>query len=96
MKRRIRLTEDDLNRIVKESVKRVLKEGAGNTSFDKAIPEIIDFLSELVRRLDNGLLDVEGFVGGNKMFAVSDIRNCVSTLKKICGKLYPTDANVKV
>lgn len=39
MKRRIRLTESDLHKIVKESVKRVLKEGywdygqAGNTGY---------------------------------------------------------------
>lgn len=95
-KKFIRLTESDLHRIVKESINRVINEGAGNTSFDRAIPEVIDFLSELARRLDNGLLGVEGFEGGNRMFAVSDIRSCVSMLEKICGKLYPTDATVKV
>jgi len=83
-KKRIRLTEQDLHRIVKESVNRVLNE---STIFDRKLPEVIEFLEELARRLDNGLLTVNGFEGGNRMFATSDLLSCVSWLKKMNGNL---------
>lgn len=81
---RIRLTESDLHRIVKESVNKVLNE---STIFDSKLPEVIEFLEELARRLDNGLLTVNGFEGGNRMFATSDLLSCVSWLKKMNGNL---------
>jgi hypothetical protein len=107
MKKRIRLTEGDLHRIVKESVNRIINEndnpespgletwGTGSTSFDKDIPQIINFLTDLGWRLDTGLLGVEGFEGGNRMFAVNDIRSCISTLKKMRGNIYITNVKTK-
>ena len=83
-KKLIRLTESDLHKIVKESVNRVLNE---STIFDRKLPEVIEFLEELARRLDNGLLTVNGFEGGNRMFATSDLLSCVSWLKKMNGNL---------
>ena len=107
-KKLIRLTESDLHRIVKESVNRIINEndnsgrptlekwGTGNTSFDKEIPETIKFLSELAERLEYGLIGVEGFEGGNRMFAITNIRSCISALKKMCGHIYLTNVSVKV
>lgn len=43
MKRRIRLTESDLHRIVNMSVKRVLGEGQGWNTFKDAVREVNDF-----------------------------------------------------
>ena len=83
-KKLIRLTESDIHKIVKESVNRVLNE---STIFDRKLPEVIEFLEELARRLDNGLLTVNGFEGGNRMFATSDLLSCVSWLKKMNGNL---------
>ena len=58
-----------------------------STIFDSKLPEVIEFLEELARRLDNGLLTVNGFEGGNRMFATSDLLSCVSWLKKMNGNL---------
>ena len=46
MKQKIRLTESDLHRIVKESVNRVLKEENTPDFVDKAIGYLCDYLSE--------------------------------------------------
>ena len=84
-KKQIRLTESDLHRIVKESVSKILTE---STQFDSKLTDVINFLEVLAERLDDGLIGVQGFEGGNKMFAVSSIRECVSSLKKMSGNLY--------
>ena len=108
MKKLVRLTESDLHKIVKESVNRIINEndnsgrptletwGTGNTSFDKEIPQIIHFLSDLGSRLESGLIGVEGFVGGNRMDAMSNIRRCISTLKKMRGNIYLTNVHAKM
>lgn len=88
-KKFIRVTESDLHKIVKESVNKVLNE---STIFDRKIPEVIEFLEELERRLESGLLTVNGFEGGNRMFAISSLRGCVSYLKKMNGNLVDTNA----
>lgn len=90
MKKTIRLTEGDLHRIVNESVNRVLNE---STQFDGQLQEVIEFLEELGNRLGGRqpLLGVNGFEGGNRMFAVDSIRECTNWLKKMVGNLYPTD-----
>ena len=92
-KKLIRLTESDLHKIVKESVNRVLNE---STIFDRKIPEVIEFLEELERRLESGLLTVNGFEGGNRMFAMSSLRECVSYLKKMNGNLVATNAQIQI
>ena len=88
-KKFIRVTESDLHKIVKESVNRVLNE---STIFDKKIPEVIEFLEELCRRLESFSLTVNGFEGGNRMCATSCIRECVSYLKRMNGNLVDTNA----
>ena len=84
-KKLIRLTESDFHRIVKQSVSKILTE---STQFDRKLLEVINFLEVLSERLDNGLIGVQGFEGGNRMFAISSIRECVSYLKKMSGNLY--------
>ena len=108
MKKLVRLTESDLHKIVKESVNRIINEndnsgrptletwGTGNTSFDKEIPQIIHFLSDLGSRLESGLIGVEGFVGGNRMDAMHNIHSCISTLKKMRGNIYLTNVHAKM
>ena len=88
-KKLIRVTESDLHKIVKESVNKVLNE---STIFDRKIPEVIEFLEELWRRLENFSLTVNGFEGGNRMCATSCIRECVNYLKKMNGNLVETNA----
>ena len=88
-KKLIRVTESDLHKIVKESVNRVLNE---STIFDRKIPEVIEFLEELWRRLESGSLTVNGFEGGNRMFAIGSLRECVNYLKKMNGNLIDTNA----
>ena len=104
----IRLTESDLHRIVRQSVNRIINEndnperpgletwGLGSTYYDKEIPQIIHFLSDLGWRLESGLIGVEGFVGGNRMDAMSNIRSCISTLKKMRGNIYLTNVHAKM
>ena len=53
MKQRIRITESDLHRIVKESVNRVLKEGFGNSAkiyndLSRLLDEASDLSGELI------------------------------------------------
>ena len=88
-KKLIRVTESDLHKIVKESVNKVLNE---STIFDKKIPEVIEFLEELCRRLENFSLTVNGFEGGNRMCAISSLRGCANYLKKMNGNLVDTNA----
>ena len=88
-KKFIRVTESDLHKIVKESVNRVLNE---STIFDRKIPEVIEFLEELWRRLESGSLTVNGFEGGNRMCAISSLRACANYLKKMNGNLVDTNA----
>ena len=88
-KKLIRVTESDLHKIVKESVNKVLNE---STIFDRKIPEVIEFLEELWRRLEDCSLTVNGFEGGNRMFAVTCLRECVNYLKKMNGNLVDTNA----
>ena len=87
------VSETDLHRIVKESIGGILNE---STAFDRKIPEVIEFLEELATRLDNGLLSVNGFEGGNRMFASSSLRDCVKYLKKMNGNLVATDTVVPI
>lgn len=84
MKRTIRLNEFELKRIISESVNKILTE---STQFDRKLPEVIEFLEALSERLDSGLISVEGFVGGNRMFAIQSINSCISYLKKMSGNL---------
>ena len=88
-KKFIRVTESDLHKIVKESVNRVLNE---STIFDRKIPEVIEFLEELWRRLEDFSLTVNGFEGGNRMCATSCLRECANYLKKMNGNLVETNA----
>ena len=65
MKRRIRLTEGDLRRIVKGSVYKVLKENAEGTtpSFQEIIEQlnsIHNFIDQETESLYNGTDDVDG------------------------------------
>ena len=57
MRKRVRLTESDLHRIVKESVRRVLKEQNTPDFINKAIGYLCDYLSE------NGIDVTEMFNG---------------------------------
>lgn len=88
-KKLIRVTESDLHKIVKESVNKVLNE---STRFDRKIPEVIEFLEELCRRLESFSLTVNGLEGGNRMFAVTCLRECANYLKKMNGNLVDTNA----
>lgn len=89
-KKLIQVTESELHKIVKESVNKVLKNES--TIFDRKIPEVIEFLEELGRRLDSFSLTVNGFEGGNRMCAVSSLRECANYLKKMKGNLVDTNA----
>ena len=68
-KKRIRLTEQDLHRIVKESVKRVLKETSDNLvtrAYQKSLrrgneKHYPKFRDELDRRYSNQFMDNDGF-----------------------------------
>lgn len=86
----IRVTESELHKIVKESVNKVLKNES--TIFDRKIPEVIEFLEELGRRLDSFSLTVNGFEGGNRMYAVGCLRECANYLKRMNGNLVDTNA----
>ena len=95
MKRRIKLTESELHKIVKESVNMVLKENEdyGNTYYDEKLPDVILFLEKLTDKLDGRLplLNVNGFEGGMRMNAVMCLKPCIEELKKMVGNLYTTD-----
>ena len=55
---RIRLTESDLHRIVKESVKRVLSEGVYSPN---NLPEILENMADYVNNCINNGDDVSGY-----------------------------------
>lgn len=66
MKQRIRLTESDIHRIVKESVKRILKEGHGLDNYRVSEKEVDDFV---YKNYLNGFRDRHAFFeyGKNNM-----------------------------
>ena len=61
MKKRIRLTENDLHRVIKESVKKVLKEASydanGNFDEEQHNLDLISDLNDEMRNVNNNIND---------------------------------------
>ena len=100
MKQRIRLTESDLHRIVKESVKRVLNEESPYDN-DGRFYDVID--RSLSQNTDGNAYVSRFYSGPNQItiavYVTNDIRNTkravIETMKKFYYEYYTSGANGK-
>lgn len=72
MKRRVRLTEGDLHRIVNESVKRILKEGIGNRKWTKH--DFDEFVHDYLHGMVYGKGKIRTFTNEEYSYKISSNR----------------------
>ena len=90
MKRKIRLTESDLHKIVKESVKRVLKEGNIRDLFDKIDEQLSAVCDAHVSRFYSGENNITIAVSRRNAMCKNDV---IAIMKDFGYDLYDTGAN---
>ena len=88
MRRRVRLTESDLHKIVKESVNRVLREGIDdNNDIEKAMSKKTTYTIEISNINNSVRISKNGYVLGAcpnlKYLAAKSMRELIDCIKPI-------------